>query len=264
MTHQFGPRIEGDQIHFALWGPDASEVVLQRQGEDDKPMARNADGWHHLSVFGEAGLRYRFRMNETVFPDPASRRQDGGVHGWSVVLPPSQPGTWQGRPWHETVLYECHAGLMGGFSGVGRQLPALAALGITAIELMPGAAFPGRRNWGYDGVLPYAAAEAYGTLEDLRQMLATAHGLGISVLLDVVYNHFGPDGNYLPLYARQFFRDDMPTPWGPAIDFRVPLVRQFFADNARYWLCEIGFDGLRFDAVLTMADDGWLDRLARE
>jgi maltooligosyltrehalose trehalohydrolase len=153
---------------------------------------------------------------------------------------------------------------MGGFNGIAARLPELAELGITAIELMPIAAFPGTRNWGYDGVLPYAVAESYGTLQDLQTLLVQAHQLGISILLDVVYNHFGPDGNFLPQYASQFFRDDKPTPWGPAIDFRVPQVRQFFADNARYWLFEIGFDGLRFDAVHAIVDSGWLDELAAD
>jgi malto-oligosyltrehalose trehalohydrolase len=178
---------------------------------------------------------------------------------------PARRDDWNGRAWGETVLYECHAGLMGGFNGIAARLPELAQLGITAVELMPIAAFPGAHNWGYDGVLPYAVAESCGTLEELRDLIACAHGLGISVFLDVVYNHFGPDGNYLPLYAKSFFRDDKPTPWGAAIDFRTPQVRQFFADNARYWLFEIGFDGLRFDAVHAIVDEeGWLDGLATE
>jgi malto-oligosyltrehalose trehalohydrolase len=129
---------------------------------------------------------------------------------------------------------------------------------------MPVAAFPGTHNWGYDGVLPFAPAESYGTPEALRAMIGAAHALGMMVFLDVVYNHFGPDGNYLPLYAKPFFRTDTPTPWGAAIDFRVPQVQQFFGENARYWLFEFGFDGLRFDAAHAIRDEGWLDRLAAE
>ncbi len=262
MSMQFGPRREGDAIRFSLWAPDAPQVMLERPGERDQPMHRSDDGWHVLTVPGRASQRYRFRIGNTLVPDPASRRQDSGVHGWSVVTEPAPLQPWPGRPWHETVLYECHAGLMGGFAGVTARLPELARLGITAVELMPIAAFPGSRNWGYDGVLPFAVAEAYGTAEALQELIRRAHELKISVLLDVVYNHFGPDGNYLPLYAGQFYRSDKSTPWGAAIDFRVPEVRRFFEDNARYWLFEIGFDGLRFDAVHAIADTDWLDALA--
>lgn len=211
------------------------------------------------------GARYRFHVGGAVVPDPASRLQSGGIHGWSVVCADQVPdSSWRGRPWEETVLYECHAGLMGGFKGVAKKLPALVGLGITAVELMPIGAFPGARNWGYDGVLPFAPAEAYGTPDDLRSLVAEAHAAGMMIFLDVVYNHFGPDGNYLPLYAKPFFRADKPTPWGAAIDFRVPEVREFFAENARYWLFAFGFDGLRFDAVHAIADGGWLDRLAAD
>jgi malto-oligosyltrehalose trehalohydrolase len=151
---------------------------------------------------------------------------------------------------------------MGGFRSIGDRLPALKDIGITAIELMPVAAFPGAHNWGYDGVLPFAPAEAYGTPDDLKALVERAHRLNLMIFLDVVYNHFGPDGNYLPLYAKRFFRTDTPTPWGAAIDFRVPQVGQFFEENARQWLLEYGFDGLRFDAVHAIQDEGWLERTA--
>jgi malto-oligosyltrehalose trehalohydrolase len=154
--------------------------------------------------------------------------------------------------------------LFGGFDGVARALPELSEIGITAIELMPIAAFPGRHNWGYDGVLPFAPAESYGSPDALRTLIARAHELDMTVLLDVVYNHFGPDGNYLPLYAKNFFRDDVATPWGAAIDFRDPLVRRFFTENALYWIHEFGFDGLRFDAVHAITGNGWLCDLADE
>jgi maltooligosyltrehalose trehalohydrolase len=260
----FGPHLEDGRVRFSLWAPDAPEVLLETADGAIQTMRDIDDGWKQAVLPGGAGLKYRFRIGEVAFPDPASRLQQGGVHGWSVVTAPSRADGWVGRLWHETVLYECHAGLMGGFDGIAARLPELAQLGITAIELMPIAAFPGSRNWGYDGVLPYAVAESYGSPASLRRMIGQAHALNVSVFLDVVYNHFGPDGNYLPLYAKSFFRDDRPTPWGPAIDFRVPTVRHYFADNARYWLFEMGFDGLRFDAVHAITDEGWLDELAAQ
>ena len=167
-----------------------------------------------------------------------------------------------GRPWHEAVVYELHPGAFGGFDGIRAQLPRLAALGVTAVELMPIADFPGQRNWGYDGVLPYAPDAAYGTPEALKALVDAAHGLGLMVMLDVVYNHFGPDGAYLHAYAKSFFREDVKTPWGAAIDFRMPEVRQYFEQNALYWLMEYRFDGLRFDAVHAINDPGFLDELA--
>ena len=260
----FGPRLVDGGVLFRLWAPDAEGIVLEVKNQGEHPLEIAQEGWRQVKVACDAGARYRFRLGDTIFPDPASRRQESGVHGWSVVCAPfSSEPEWQGRPWTETVLYECHAGLMGGFTGVAAKLPELAALGITAVELMPVAAFPGAHNWGYDGVLPFAPAEAYGTPEQLKALVERAHELGLTIFLDVVYNHFGPDGNYLPLYAKRFFRTDTPTPWGAAIDFRVPEVGEFFAENARQWLMEYGFDGLRFDAVHAIKDEGWLDRMAR-
>lgn len=260
----FGPRLVDGGTLFRLWAPDAEAIMIEVDGGPTLPLEAAGHGWRQAFVACGVGSRYRFRLGDTVFPDPASRRQSGGVHGWSVVCAPfSRDTAWQGRPWRETVLYECHAGLMGGFRGVADRLEGLAVLGITAIELMPVAAFPGAHNWGYDGVLPFAPAEAYGTPQDLKALIERAHRLDLMVFLDVVYNHFGPDGNYLPLYARRFFRDDTPTPWGAAIDFRVPEVGAFFLENARQWLMEYGFDGLRFDAVHAIRDEGWLGRAAR-
>ena len=145
-----------------------------------------------------------------------------------------------------------------------RELPRLAELGITAVELMPIAEFPGARNWGYDGVLPFAPERSYGTPDDLKALIDAAHEHGLMIFLDVVYNHFGPDGNYLPLYAPDMFRNDVSTPWGPAIDFRRKEVRRFFTENALYWLIEYRFDGLRFDAVHAMTEPDWLDEMAAE
>jgi maltooligosyltrehalose trehalohydrolase len=155
-----------------------------------------------------------------------------------------------------------HVGALGGYAGVTKRLPAIAALGATAIELMPLNDFPGTRNWGYDGVLPYAPDSAYGRPEDLKALIDAAHGLGLAVFLDVVYNHFGPDGNYLHQYAKPFFREGTHTPWGPAIDFERSEVSEFFCDNALYWLNEYRFDGLRLDAVHAIDNDTWLRRFA--
>ena len=232
-------------------------------------MTRSAEGWFESEARCGAGARYRYRLADGLaVPDPAARAQADDVHGPSLVVDPGayrwqHPG-WRGRPWHETVLYELHAGLLGGFAGVQAALPGLAALGVTAVELMPVNAFPGTRNWGYDGVLPFAPARSYGTPDELKALVDAAHGLGLMIFLDVVYNHFGPDGNYLAAYAPGFFRDDIATPWGGAIDFRRPEVRRFFTENALYWLLEYRFDGLRFDAVHAISEADWLDEMAAE
>jgi len=165
---------------------------------------------------------------------------------------------WTGRPWNEAVIYEVHVGTFtpeGTYPGAAKKLKALVDLGVTAIELMPLSDFAGKRNWGYDGVLPYAPDSAYGKPEELKALIDAAHGLGLMVLLDVVYNHFGPKGNYLPRYAPQFFTEKHKTPWGAAIDFSQPTVRQYFVHNVLYWLEEYRFDGLRFDAVHAIIDE---------
>jgi maltooligosyltrehalose trehalohydrolase len=200
-------------------------------------------------------------------PDPASRAQDGDLDRHSVVVDPLayqwQQTSWQGRPWSEAVIYELHVGALGGYAQVEEHLPRLADLGITAIELMPLAQFPGDRNWGYDGVLPYAPQASYGSPEQLKHLIDCAHRNGLAVVLDVVYNHFGPDGNYLHRYAKGFFREDKHTPWGAAIDFRRREVRDFFIENALMWLQEYRFDGLRLDAVHAIKDPDFLLELAQ-
>ncbi|WP_019143007.1 malto-oligosyltrehalose trehalohydrolase [Noviherbaspirillum massiliense] len=256
-----------DRTRFRLWAPGSQQVFLEIEGAPAIEMTSLADGWFEIEAPCGAEARYRYRVSEALaVPDPASRAQDGDVHDASIVCDPAAyhwtHGTWLGRPWHETVLYELHVGALGGFAGVTKQLPALAELGITAVELMPVADFPGPRNWGYDGVLPYAPDAAYGTPDELKHLVDTAHGLGMMVFLDVVYNHFGPDGNYLGAYAPSFFRDDIHTPWGQAIDFRRRQVRDFFTENALYWLIEFQFDGLRFDAVHAISEKDWLVEMA--
>lgn len=269
MNRPFGPHRAGHgRTRFGLWAPGVDAVKIEFRGGETIPMTRGRGGWFVADALCGAGSRYRFRLPDgQAVPDPASRAQDGDVHGWSVVTDPDayvwRYDTWQGRPWHETVLYELHPGLMGGFAGIESALPDLAALGVTAIELMPVADFPGARNWGYDGVLPYAPDESYGTPGDLKHLVDAAHGRGVSVFLDVVYNHFGPDGNYLHAYAPAFFRQDIQTPWGEAIDFRRREVRDFFIGNAIDWLTEYRIDGLRFDAVHAIKDAGFIDEMAR-
>ena len=252
---------------FRLWAPGMADIKLEIDGQDPLPMTRSADGFHHIQAPCSAGALYRYRLNSgEALPDPASRLQAGDVHDASVVLNNDnydwQCNGWHGRPWTDTVLYEIHPGIAGGFTGIQQRLAALAELGITAIELMPVADFPGPRNWGYDGVLPYAPDTSYGTPAQLKQLIDAAHGLNMMVFLDVVYNHFGPEGNYVWLLAPEFFRSDLHTPWGPAIDFRKPQVRQFFAENALYWLTEYRFDGLRLDAVHAISDASWLPEMA--
>jgi len=277
---RFGPQLlAADRTRFRLWAPDIDgDVSLEVEGLAPLPMhIPNADeqsgdeaeraGWRVVDAACGAGARYLFRLPDgSLVPDPASRLQSDDIHDPSVVVDAQRyvwrNTEWLGRPWHETILYELHVGTLGGFRGVVAHLPAIAAQGFTAIELMPVADFPGANNWGYDGVLPYAPDASYGSPDDLRALIDAAHDLGLMVFLDVVYNHFGPDGNYLSRYARRFFRTDMQTPWGSAIDFREAEVRSFFTENALYWLTEFRFDGLRFDAVHAIADPDWLDTTA--
>ncbi len=267
-THGALPLPDG-RTRFRLWAPSAAPgLALLIDGLPPIALHPDSDGYAEADVACPPGTRYRYRLGDgQLVPDPASRQQDGDVHGASIVTGPDdyawQHPAWSGRPWRDSVIYEAHVGLSGGFDGLTARLPGLAALGITVIELMPIADFPGPRNWGYDGVLPYAPDTAYGPPQALKHLIDTAHGLGLSVMLDVVYNHFGPEGNYLPQYAAPFFREDVPTPWGPAIDFRQPAVRRYFEENALYWLMEYRFDGLRLDAVHAIEDPDWLVELAQ-
>jgi malto-oligosyltrehalose trehalohydrolase len=259
------------EVRFRLWAPAAHEVelMLHEEAGTRRPLKMSAQpgGWFEL-VTGEAraGSRYRYRIDgKTEVPDPASRSNPDDIHGPSEVIDAAafewDDDAWRGRPWHEAVVYELHVGTFspeGTFAGVEKKLDHLAELGITAIELMPIADFPGKRGWGYDGVLQYAPESAYGRPEELKSLIAAAHRRGIAVMLDVVYNHFGPEGNYLHLYAPQFFTDKHQTPWGAAINFDSPgsrNVRDFYIHNTLYWLEEYHFDGLRFDAVHAIIDD---------
>jgi maltooligosyltrehalose trehalohydrolase len=266
----FGAELAGDAVRFRLWAPGVQSVQLSLEAHRAQPallpMHSRGGGWFELETKRAApGSRYRFRLPDGLnVPDPASRFNPDDVHGPSEVVDPSAfdwgDDDWRGRPWREAVLYELHVGAFseeGTFAGVESRLAELAALGVTAIELMPVADFPGRRNWGYDGVLPYAPESAYGRPEDLKRLVQAAHRRGLMVLLDVVYNHFGPDGNYLHAYAPSFFTDRHRTPWGAAINFDgadARPVRDFFIHNALYWIEEYHLDGLRLDAVHAIRD----------
>ncbi|HJS38876.1 MAG TPA: alpha-amylase family glycosyl hydrolase, partial [Burkholderiales bacterium] len=262
----FGAAPRGEGIfHFRFWAPGEPGVALETDSVT-APMQRHANGWHVCTVPAQAGERYRYRLADGILvPDPASRCNPEDVHGPSELVDPRayewRSAAWRGRPWHEAVIYELHVGAFtpqGTFAAARARLPDLAALGVTAIELMPVADFPGTRNWGYDGVLPFAPDAGYGRPEELKALVDEAHRLGLMVLLDVVYNHFGPDGNYLHAYCPQFFHRERRTPWGEAIDFDGPesfTVRAFFKANALYWIEEYQLDGLRLDAVHAIRDD---------
>jgi maltooligosyltrehalose trehalohydrolase len=266
--------LPGGGTRFRLWAPSSARVELEltitgAAAPARRAMQSHADGWHELlAQDAAAGSRYRFIVqagaNLMAVPDPASRFNPDGVHAPSCVIDPGahawQCLGWRGRAWPDAVLYELHVGAFteqGTFMAAAGRLPWLAELGVTAVQLMPLAAFPGRRNWGYDGVLPYAPAACYGTPEELKAFIDTAHSLGVMVLLDVVYNHFGPEGNYLYAYCPQFFNHAERTPWGAAINFdgaHSRTVRDFFVHNALYWIEEYRFDGLRLDAVHALKD----------
>ena len=265
----FGAEVgEDGAVRFRLWAPHAQNVAVCLEDASKKlPLTKLQNGWFELSSRdARPGTLYRFQIDGNLkVPDPASRFQPSDVHGPSMVITPVAfdwtDENWRGRPWEEAVIYELHVGTFtpdGSFKGAEQKLDYLRDLGVTAIELMPVADFSGRRNWGYDGVLLYAPDSSYGTPEDLKHLIQAAHNKNLMVFLDVVYNHFGPDGNYLHAYSPQFFTSRHHTPWGDGINFDGPdrrIVRDFFIHNALYWLEEYHFDGLRFDAVHAIVDD---------
>ena len=253
------------KVRFRLWAPAAHTVELVlHDPKRSLQVPALGDGWYELTT-GEAraGSRYGYRIDGRMeVPDPASRSNPDDVHGPSEVIDSTafewDDQAWRGRPWHEAAIYELHVGTFspeGTFAGVEKKLRHLAELGVTAIELMPIADFPGKRGWGYDGVLQFAPESAYGRPDELKSLVAAAHRRGIAVMLDVVYNHFGPEGNYLQVYAPQFFTEKHHTPWGAAINFDSRVVRDFYLHNTLYWLQEFHLDGLRFDAVHAVMDD---------
>lgn len=244
--------------NFRLWAPAASSVALvNAEGGAPLAMQKTEDGWFQIATDRiSVGSGYSFAVDGRTVPDPAARAQLGDVHGSSKLVDGAAFGwgqnDWRGRPWEEAVIYELHTGTFtpaGLFEGIEKKLDHLASLGITGIELMPVAQFGGTRGWGYDGVLLYAPHAVYGGPDGLKRLVDAAHSRGLMVLLDVVYNHFGPDGNYLHLYAPDFFHPERQTPWGAAIAYEKLPVRRFFIENALYWLEEFRLDGLRLDAI---------------
>ncbi|WP_428946120.1 malto-oligosyltrehalose trehalohydrolase [Pantoea sp. FN060301] len=251
-----------DEVRFRLWASGQKRVTLRLSGED-REMAPAAEGWFELRVPGVSpGAEYNFVLADgMVVPDPASRAQKADVNGPSLVIDPSsyhwQNADWHGRPWIETVVYEMHMGTFtpeGTFRAAIEKLPYLAALGITMIEVMPLSQFGGNRGWGYDGVLLYAPHAAYGTPDDFKAFVDAAHGHGLSVVLDIVLNHFGPEGNYLPLLSPDFFHKERVTPWGAGIAYDVDAARRYILEAPLYWLEEYHLDGLRFDAIDQIED----------
>jgi maltooligosyltrehalose trehalohydrolase len=273
----FGAECRDDgSVRFRLWAPAAHQVELcitNANRPTRLPLARSDVGWFELVTdAAKPGTQYKFRINDAQeVPDPASRFQPQDVHGPSEVILADafdwKDREWQGRRWEDAVIYELHIGAFtpsGTFSAARERLDYLLDTGVTAVELMPVADFPGKRNWGYDGVFLFAPDSTYGRPEDLKEFVQSAHDRGLMVFLDVVYNHFGPEGNYLRSYAPQFFTDRHCTPWGDGINFdghESRVVRDFFIHNALYWLTEYHFDGLRLDAVHAITDDSTPDIL---
>lgn len=276
-TFDFGPAISDQDIEFRLWAPLHDEVLLNIEGATPEMMKRDEEGWHRLrKPKTEAAFRYSFTMLDGLeVPDPASRFQPRDVHGQSEVVDlssfPWKSANWHGRPWEEIIIYELHIGTFseeGTFRGAIAHLDHLRDLGVTAVQIMPVADFPGAYNWGYDGVMPYAPDSSYGRPEDLMALIDAAHERGLCVFLDVVYNHFGPDGNYMPNYA-PLFSPHHENPWGQGLNYddeQSEYVREFIIQNAIYWVTQFRFDGLRLDAVHAIIDDSdehLLSELAR-
>ncbi|MCP5406920.1 MAG: malto-oligosyltrehalose trehalohydrolase [Chromatiaceae bacterium] len=266
--HKFGARFRhGVGTEFALWAPDHRRVELLLLPPAGEPwrlnMVPQADGFFALTVADAVpGWRYQYIVDgEGPYPDPASRRQANDVHDPSEIVDPEfhwSDQEWRAPLWSSAVIYELHVGTFtpeGSFLGVISRLDHLCDLGVSAIELMPVADFPGERNWGYDGTFLFAPDAAYGRPEELKQLVDACHSRGVAVILDVVYNHFGPDGNYMWPICRHFFDTGLRTPWGAAINIAHPVVRDFFCENARFWIDEYHFDGLRFDAVQALDEN---------
>ncbi|WP_019584959.1 malto-oligosyltrehalose trehalohydrolase [Deinococcus apachensis] len=246
---------------FRVWTTTASEVSVRVNGTDH-PMSALGEGTFEVILPVGVGARYKFLLGGQAWPDPYARFLPDGVHGDAEVVDLDAYGWkntgWRGLPLSECVFYELHVGTFtpeGTYRAALEKLPELVELGVTAVELMPLASFPGKRGWGYDGVALYAPYAEYGRPEDLMTFVDAAHGLGLAVFLDVVYNHFGPDGNYLGVYSPQYFTDRFHTPWGAGLDYAEPHMRRLITGNARMWLRDYRFDGLRLDATNVISDD---------
>ena len=265
---------EDGSTHFRVWAPRprAVDLVVERDGgREIVPLEKEGDGYFSATVAGAgAGTRYWYRLDDRMFPDPVSRRQPDGPFGSSEVVDPStyrwRDEHWPGITLPGQVIYEMHVGTftqVGTFAAAAERLPALAATGITCIEVMPIAEFPGRFGWGYDGVFLYAPTHLYGGPDDFRAFVDRAHALGLGVILDVVYNHFGPAGCVHREYSEGYFSAHN-NEWGDSLNFDGPdatPVREHFTTNAAYWIREFHLDGLRLDAVQAIRDNS-ADHLA--
>src|SRR5947207_9047693 len=281
--------IADDQTHFRVWAPKDGRVDLvleesavKKPEQTCQALEAEEEGYFSGAAKAGAGDRYRFRVNNDFYPDPASRFQPDGPHGSSCIVDPAR-FQWSDSQWpgpaaaglKGQVIYEMHIGTFtkeGTWRAASQQLDELARIGITVIEMMPVSDFPGKFGWGYDGVDLFAPTRLYGTPDDLRAFVDRAHALGLGVILDVVYNHFGPDGNYLGAFSDDYLRRDQENEWGDAINFdrkNCGPVREFFITNARYWIEEFHFDGFRFDATQSIFDSseeyiiGTIGRAAR-
>ena len=261
---RYGANVDGGSTQFRVWAPNAKRVRLQLVGSGESEMERESDGSWAAVAAARAGDRYFYLVDDDKpLPDPVSRLLPETVHGPTQIVDPNtfawSDSAWRGLPLRDYVLYELHVGVFtpeGTFDAVIPRLAQLKELGVTVLEIMPVAAFPGTRNWGYDGVSPYAVQASYGGPEGLKRLVDAAHRAGLAVIQDVVYNHLGPEGNYLRLFG-PYFTDRYKTPWGDAINFDGPDaagVRRYFLDNALFWIREYHMDGLRLDAVHAIYD----------
>ena len=267
---EFGANLLGpEQTRFRIWAPGQKKVLVAIEGREPLAMTACSGGWFEIVVNCGPGTRIATCCRTGLpflIPPRGRKAMTCTVRALSSIQHLIYGATSIGADGHGKRLSftNCTSAFSVVLAESARELPRLAALGITAVELMPVAEFPGARNWGYDGVLPFAPESSYGKPDELKSLVDAAHDHGLMIFLDVVYNHFGPDGNYLARYAPDMFRNDVTTPWGPAIDFRQKEVRQFFTENALYWLIEYRFDGLRFDAVHAITEPDWLDEMAAE
>ena len=272
LNSMYGAMLEGGKAEFRVWAPHARQVTLRPVGGHDLPMERSADDTFSVHTTAQAGDRYFYILDDQKpLPDPVSRLLPEGVHGPTAIVDPNafawSDHGWRGLDLRDYIIYELHVGTFspeGTFDGVVQRLDYLKSLGVTMIELMPVAAFPGRRNWGYDGVSMYAVQASYGGPEGLKRLVDAAHRAGLAVMLDVVYNHLGNEGNYLRLFG-PYFTHHHTTPWGDAINYDdrgCVGVRRHVVENALYWIREYHLDGLRLDATQTIYDDSPLHIVA--
>lgn len=260
-----GAQVVGNEVEFRVWAPAAKQAMVQLESGRTLPMQRDESGTFNVTALVHAGARYFYRLDEgRAVPDPVSRLLPEGVHGPTEIVNPDlfrwTDQHWRGLDRDEYIIYELHVGTFtpqGTFDGASERLDYLKALGISVIEIMPVAAFPGTRNWGYDGVSPYAVQASYGGPDGFKRLVDAAHRAGLAVMLDAVYNHLGNEGNYLRMFG-PYFTGRHHTPWGEAINFDGPGcegVRRYFIENALYWVREYHLDGLRLDAIQTIYDD---------